>query len=99
MLFHLRVLNCLGLLPAKLSAAGEVQDSALSLWIGRIFVGYSSEYITKTKLLSLHAFVELPGAPAGQAERGRRSMFVAYNSEYIRKLKLRLRALDLKPPA
>ncbi|GBP31277.1 hypothetical protein EVAR_31401_1 [Eumeta japonica] len=64
---------CLGLLPAKLDAAGGLRLSALSLWLGRAFVACSSEYITKVKPLSLHARVQLPGAVAGQAQRGRRA--------------------------
>ncbi|GBP62904.1 hypothetical protein EVAR_42718_1 [Eumeta japonica] len=64
---------CLGLLPDKLNAAGGLRLSALSLWLGRAFVAYSSEYITKDKSFSLHARVQLPGAAAGQAQRGRRA--------------------------
>ncbi|GBP62905.1 hypothetical protein EVAR_42719_1 [Eumeta japonica] len=69
----MRVFSCLGLLAAKLNAAGGLRLSALSLWLGRAFVAYSSEYITKAKPLGLHARVQLPGAAAGQARRGRRA--------------------------
>ncbi|GBP62903.1 hypothetical protein EVAR_42717_1 [Eumeta japonica] len=99
LLAYTRVFSCLGLLPAKLDAAGGLRLSALSLWLGRAFVAYSSEYITKAKPLGLHARVQLPGAAAGQARRGRRAAaqrtlavarraFVAYSSEYITKLNL-----------
>ncbi|GBP31279.1 hypothetical protein EVAR_31403_1 [Eumeta japonica] len=70
LLVYTRVLSCLGLLPVRLSTAGEVRLSALSLWVGRAFVAYSSEYITKAILPSLEALVELPEVTAGQAERG-----------------------------
>ncbi|GBP62906.1 hypothetical protein EVAR_42720_1 [Eumeta japonica] len=81
-------------LPAKLNAAGGLQLSALALWLGRAFIAYSSEYITKLNLLVyMRVFSCLGLLPTKiDATGGLRlsalslwlgRAFIAYSSEYI----------------